>query len=142
MSVLFFFVFKQETAYEMRISDWSSDVCSSDLLIDAYERSDCTAKLVIAGSADHASEYARELLERASDRVIFAGVQSRATLKCLYEHCALFVMPSYHEGLPIAALDAARSGARHLLRNIPAHLVLGLNPSTYVPFRDDPDHTP
>src|SRR3546814_9163684 len=32
MSVfLFFFFFKQKTAYEMRISDWSSDVCSSDL---------------------------------------------------------------------------------------------------------------
>src|SRR3546814_6171174 len=27
------FVFKQKTAYEMRISDWSSDVCSSDLLL-------------------------------------------------------------------------------------------------------------
>src|SRR3546814_2014097 len=31
MVVLFFFFFKQKTAYEMRISDWSSDVCSSDL---------------------------------------------------------------------------------------------------------------
>src|SRR3546814_1774438 len=30
--VIFFF-FKQKTAYEMRISDWSSDVCSSDLLM-------------------------------------------------------------------------------------------------------------
>src|SRR3546814_2090840 len=30
--VVFFFFFKQKTAYEMRISDWSSDVCSSDLL--------------------------------------------------------------------------------------------------------------
>src|SRR3546814_3664892 len=29
--VLCFFFFKQKTAYEMRISDWSSDVCSSDL---------------------------------------------------------------------------------------------------------------
>src|SRR3546814_2954571 len=28
---VFFFFFKQKTAYEMRISDWSSDVCSSDL---------------------------------------------------------------------------------------------------------------
>src|SRR3546814_8005142 len=28
---LFFFFFKQKTAYDMRISDWSSDVCSSDL---------------------------------------------------------------------------------------------------------------
>src|SRR3546814_4583164 len=31
MSSLVFFFFKQKTAYEMRISDWSSDVCSSDL---------------------------------------------------------------------------------------------------------------
>src|SRR3546814_6833112 len=31
MLYCFFFFFKQKTAYEMRISDWSSDVCSSDL---------------------------------------------------------------------------------------------------------------
>src|SRR3546814_1926327 len=30
--MFFFFFFKQKTAYEMRISDWSSDVCSSDLI--------------------------------------------------------------------------------------------------------------
>src|SRR3546814_9411516 len=32
--MIVFFFFKQKTAYEMRISDWSSDVCSSDLLLD------------------------------------------------------------------------------------------------------------
>src|SRR3546814_2130456 len=32
--MFFFFFFKQKTAYEMRISDWSSDVCSSDLAAD------------------------------------------------------------------------------------------------------------
>src|SRR3546814_19365587 len=31
--VFWFFFFKQKTAYEMRISDWSSDVCSSDLAV-------------------------------------------------------------------------------------------------------------
>src|SRR3546814_3374340 len=31
---IFVFFFKQKTAYEMRISDWSSDVCSSDLIRD------------------------------------------------------------------------------------------------------------
>src|SRR3546814_5741783 len=39
--VLFFsfvFFFKQKTAYEMRISDWSSDVCSSDLVIYPGQR--------------------------------------------------------------------------------------------------------
>src|SRR3546814_6684038 len=32
--VVFFFFCKQKTAYEMRISDWSSDVCSSDLQVE------------------------------------------------------------------------------------------------------------
>src|SRR3546814_10470357 len=35
LSMVFFF-FKQKTAYEMRISDWSSDVCSSDLGVLGY----------------------------------------------------------------------------------------------------------
>src|SRR3546814_5956645 len=34
--IYMFFFFKQKTAYDMRISDWSSDVCSSDLINDAW----------------------------------------------------------------------------------------------------------
>src|SRR3546814_8208224 len=37
------FLFKQKTAYEMRISDWSSDVCSSELLARGYEREESPA---------------------------------------------------------------------------------------------------
>src|SRR3546814_19856502 len=44
-----FFFFKQITAYEMRISYWSSDVCSSDLLI----RTDSPSRLVGAAPAGH-----------------------------------------------------------------------------------------
>src|SRR3546814_7560075 len=41
MFVLLFFYFKQKTAYEVRISDWSSDVCSSDLIaLDAVAQID------------------------------------------------------------------------------------------------------
>src|SRR3546814_510559 len=51
-----FFFFKQKTAYEMRISDWSSDVCSSDLaetgLPPAYPRE------LIAGMALDAAGFA------------------------------------------------------------------------------------
>src|SRR3546814_2561668 len=36
--LFFFFFFKQKTAYEMRISGWSSDVCSSDLLRRSCDR--------------------------------------------------------------------------------------------------------
>src|SRR3546814_7817024 len=38
--IFYFFFFKQKTAYEMRISDWSSDVCSSDLLSSANAYTD------------------------------------------------------------------------------------------------------
>src|SRR3546814_17423449 len=37
MSMVCFFFFKQKTAYEMRISDWSSDVCSSDLILHDFQ---------------------------------------------------------------------------------------------------------
>src|SRR3546814_8719826 len=40
MRVSVCFVFKQKTAYEMRISDWSSDVCSSDLAFRLPHRED------------------------------------------------------------------------------------------------------
>src|SRR3546814_4387165 len=42
---MFFFFFKQKTAYEMRISDWSSDVCSSDLA----QTREVTAAFLAAG---------------------------------------------------------------------------------------------
>lgn len=105
-------------------------------LIDAFERSSRPGKLVIVGAADHQDDYASALMARASDRVIFAGKQSRATLKCLYERCSLFVLPSYHEGLPIAALEAARCGARVLLSDIGPNRDLGLEPQNYFPVGD------
>lgn len=105
-------------------------------LIDALHASNSATRLVIAGAADHESDYARDLMARAGDRVIFAGVQSRATLKCLYENCALFVMPSHHEGLPIAALEAASCGAPMLLSDIPANLDIGLDRRNYFPVGD------
>src|SRR3546814_10809279 len=48
----FFFFFKQKTAYEMRISDWSSDVCSSDLLIAAVFLLDGADTLATPGFAE------------------------------------------------------------------------------------------
>src|SRR3546814_2732148 len=38
MCVIVFYFFKQKTAYEMRISDWSSDLCSSDLPLSTEAR--------------------------------------------------------------------------------------------------------
>src|SRR3546814_7155571 len=54
---IFVFFFKQKTAYEMRISDWSSDVCSSDLRRKPVWRSyvgSCPALMALAISAFNA----------------------------------------------------------------------------------------
>src|SRR3546814_19659817 len=48
---LCFFFFKQKTAYEMRISDWSSDVCSSDLVQDPGYRAPVAGTLDLGEAA-------------------------------------------------------------------------------------------
>src|SRR3546814_1787260 len=54
-----FFFFKQKTAYEMRISDWSSDVCSSDLAI--LQRPDRSAGAVEA--LDHRLRHQQRIFQ-------------------------------------------------------------------------------
>src|SRR3546814_6734149 len=73
MSFLFLFVFfKQKTAYEMRISDWSSDVCSSDLLMVANSSVNQGAGFIVASLA----EARRRGI--AEDRLIHVGMGAAA----------------------------------------------------------------
>src|SRR3546814_7979612 len=54
------FFFKQKTAYEMRISDWSSDVCSSDLGREALRLLDCDDALIadlLHGFSENAADF-------------------------------------------------------------------------------------
>src|SRR3546814_1811163 len=52
-----FFFFKQTTAYEMRISDWSSDVCSSDLIVPENRRGRlCTLGAILRPEAERRDE--------------------------------------------------------------------------------------
>src|SRR3546814_33000 len=66
-----FFLFKQKTAYEMRISDWSSDVCSSDLIPHGDGRNNVDVKRVGSGLLMQDSdnrEVARDELKVAGKR--------------------------------------------------------------------------
>src|SRR3546814_15811978 len=62
----FFFFFKQKTAYEMRISDWSSDVCSSDLRRREFLRPSADHGAAIAGAG-------AARLRRTADRAAQGG---------------------------------------------------------------------
>jgi len=105
-------------------------------LIAAYYRANPACKLAIAGAADHEDEYSRSLLRHANDRIRFCGFQSHDVLRVLYRNAALFVLPSTHEGLPIAALEAANLGVPVLLSDIRPNLDIELAPANYFPVGD------
>src|SRR3546814_5506917 len=72
-----FFFFKQKTAYEMRISDWSSDVCSSDLATNDIERdvvNGVNAKRVLHGDR---GDRRRRITAKRGDR-LDVGLKPRA----------------------------------------------------------------
>jgi glycosyltransferase involved in cell wall biosynthesis len=102
-------------------------------LVNAHAQIDDGRKLVIVGGADHASNYSESLLKLADENIIFTGLQDRGTLRELYENADLFVMPSYHEGLPIAALEAGSCSTPMLLSDIQPNLDIGLPESDYFP---------
>src|SRR3546814_8917895 len=104
--MLVFFFFKQKTAYEMRISDWNSDVCSSDLALAERESSRRFSPFrsndgrwknhhdqARGSCADHsdrrrrASSYQRERTSRTFHRSPhLAEPNSRATRSCARFH--------------------------------------------------------
>src|SRR3546814_1380616 len=80
--VLLFFVFKKKTAYEMRISDWSSDVCSSDLVDSFIETgSDLLSMLtkdsVIAARARAEASAAETAIGRSDRQLKHSGIFDR-----------------------------------------------------------------
>src|SRR3546814_3298802 len=78
-----FFFFKQKTAYEMRISDWSSDVCSSDL--DTYGGAAPHGGGAFSGKdptkVDRSAAYAARYLAK---NVVAAGLADKCTLQLSY----------------------------------------------------------
>src|SRR3546814_7770534 len=88
--VLSIFFFKQKTAYEMRISDWSSDVCSSDLL------STCTI-----------TARARDLLKRSS-------ASTRAWLPWINPWILTRAMALSPGFSPVAGVSTKRSDERRV----------------------------
>src|SRR3546814_19299009 len=67
----FFFFFKQKTAYEMRISDWSSDVCSSDLVEGGLERGELFDRGI--GTQDVVARHAAEAHHQVVEETTVVG---------------------------------------------------------------------
>src|SRR3546814_12507641 len=72
--IVIFFFCKQKTAYDMRISDWSSDVCSSDLL---HAEARCGLAVILRIEAvDFGAEFHPSHVAQAHDGPAFGGAQA------------------------------------------------------------------
>ena len=92
-------------------------------------------KLVIAG--DDNSEYARQLKEEARKAgVVLTGFVRGRHLWSLLTHARAYLLPSSHEGLPIALLEAMSYRLPVIVSDIPACLEVGLPDSCYFPLGD------
>ncbi|MBU1404945.1 MAG: glycosyltransferase family 4 protein [Proteobacteria bacterium] len=102
-------------------------------LIEAFAGLDTDYKLVIAGDADHETEYSRGLKKMAGENkgVVLTGYLTGAKLAQVFSHAGLFVLPSYHEGLPIALLEAMSYGLPVLVSDIPANKEVDLAPDRF-----------
>lgn len=99
-----------------------------DLLIRAFTKlQNKDIKLVIAGDSDHETDYSKQLKEMArNNNVILPGFVKGEKLQQLFSHARLFVLPSYHEGLPISLLEAMSYRLPVLVSDIPANKQIDL----------------
>src|SRR5262249_52916705 len=106
-------------------------------LIHAYNQARPPGwKLVLVGGAGK-DEYSLKVHEAAQAAgVIMAGFQRGVALAQLYTHAGAFILPSSHEGLPIALLEALSYGLPVLASDIPANLEVALPPASYFPLGD------
>lgn len=104
-------------------------------LVEAFAKTDHGEyKLVLAGDTDFEDDYSRELKKMARENgVVLTGFVKGKKLHSLLSHCRCYCLPSSHEGLPIALLEAMSYGARVVVSNIPANMEVGLEAACYFP---------
>lgn len=105
-------------------------------LINAFKHSETPYKLVIVGDADHDDEYSQQIKKEASEEVVIAGRRSGIELQSLYKFAKVFVLPSYHEGHPIVALEAISAGTKVILSDIQPNLDIALQADCYFKVGD------
>ena len=107
-------------------------------LIEAFSRVQSEGlKLVIAGDSDFPDEYSEELKRQAREAgVVLTGFVKGQKLHSLLTNARCFVLPSSHEGLPIALLEAMSYGLPVVVSDIPANLEVGLPDKCYFPVGD------
>ena len=91
-------------------------------------------KLVLAGDTDFEDDYSRGLKELArKNGVVLTGFIKGRKLHSLLTNCRCYCLPSSHEGLPIALLEAMSYSVPVIVSDIPANKEVGLPEEDYFP---------
>ena len=86
---------------------------------------------------DFEDGYSRSLKEMARENgVVLTGFVKGRKLHSLLTNCLCYCLPSSHEGLPIALLEAMSYGVKVVVSDIPANLEVGLPAADYFPVGD------
>lgn len=89
-------------------------------------------KLVLAGDTDFEDDYSLELKKMARENgVVLTGFIKGKKLHSLLTNCCCYCLPSSHEGLPIALLEAMSYGVKVVVSDIPANKEIGLAEENY-----------
>jgi glycosyltransferase involved in cell wall biosynthesis len=98
-------------------------------------------KLALVGDASRNDSYTRQVAAAAAETpgVVMAGFQTGRALAELYANAGLFALPSTHEGLPIALLEALSYGLPSIASDIPANVEVGLPREQYFRVKDVDD---
>lgn len=92
-------------------------------------------KLVLAGDTDFEDDYSRHLKQLARDNgVVLTGFIKGKKLHSLLTNCRAYCLPSSHEGLPIALLEAMSYSVPVIVSDIAANLEVGLPEKDYFPM--------
>ncbi|MCP4582567.1 MAG: glycosyltransferase family 4 protein, partial [candidate division Zixibacteria bacterium] len=89
------------------------------LLTRALRRLKDGWKLAVAGDSSFTDDYVEKLKREAGEETVFLGNVYNGRLSALYANCALFVLPSSVEGLPIVLIEAMKHKAPALASDIP-----------------------
>lgn len=104
------------------------------LLLKNEKRVPNDMRLVLAGDADFEDDYSMSLKNKAkANQVVLTGFIKGRSLHSLLSNASCFCLPSSHEGLPIALLEAMSYNIPLVASDIPANMEIGLDDSHYYP---------
>lgn len=131
----------RKQGYVFFVGRLTKEKAIEDLIKAFIQLNNNAFKLVIAGGIEYTEKYSNMIknLAKDSSNILFTGFITGTELQILFSNAKLFVLPSRHEGLSNALLEAISYGIEILASNIEANLQINLNKNNFFKMGDVED---